>query len=671
MVLDYRVQTLNTVGKICLGSIVYGHHFCNGFHVRVNVHCCDFVHVQSLYAQFETQFLIQFAVFLDLTVVQPLYLFQFKTFFEHVLFQIVFGFRQHLHFRGQVAHFVTEFLDSLGNVVAACVLLGAFGSLGNLLFVYLDCAVGFDNRALYVFQFGLDTFNLACDGFVLFVTAGKAAAHVGEFVLQAVVCHYNAVDTCASVVQLRLRVAQILKTRLQRSQLCTQRLGVTLQFHKFRIAAYRFPLQIQQIFGTVVACGGFEVVVHRFVAVLLHYLIVCVVDVVAFAPECNHFGIVDVDMAFDFLDCAFQFVTALEKQLAVEGARFDFRFERHHFGVIEVGGYGKHARSVVGVHLLTVEVHFALEFLLLAKQQLVQLRFQLTARGFQLQQTVLVVLHRALQVAHFFVKRSVDCFQFVALAVQHFYYAVLGFKRRHGNVQFFHRAETLDKGKLSCFPLGNLSFLDGDFALQLVNLCRHFVDFDVYAHRFQQFADGLAGHAETVQPFLYLGKRFFDCVQFVGAHCLFAFKALLRFVKFEQHFAVGLVLFVQRGDVTQFVVYCFETRAFVGGLRCLQFALVKLLFDSSKFVFRPFKVGGHLVTLLFVLVAFRHNGVELANARHKRIDVVAQLYALAQLLDFVLMGEQQVVALLRCVQLTGNSAADKFHRLSRARLAEV
>ena len=158
------------------------------------------------------------------------------------------------------------------------------------------------------------------------------------------------------------------------------------------------------------------------------------------------------------------------------------------------------------------------------------MRLQLRFGGIQLQQAVLVVLQSTLQIAHFFGKRSIDRFQLGALGVQHLQYCILGFNGGNLRVEVGNATETLYLRHKFAFALGNLAFLDGDFALQLFHLRRHFVDFYIHTHRFQQFAHRLDGHAESVQTFFDFRNGLFHCVKFVLAHHLFAFKTLLRFV---------------------------------------------------------------------------------------------------------------------------------------------
>ena len=71
-------------------------------------------------------------------------------------------------------------------------------------------------------------------------------------------------------------------------------------------------------------------------------------------------------MALDFLDGALQLVGSFVQQVAVHTEGLDFLIQLLDFRIVETCRYGKHTACIIGVHLLAVEVNFALELLLLA-----------------------------------------------------------------------------------------------------------------------------------------------------------------------------------------------------------------------------------------------------------------------------------------------------------------
>ena len=320
---------------------------------------------------------------------------------------------------------------------------------------------------------------------------------------------------------MRLSFLQVGKTRFECCKFFLEGLSVALEFGKFRFVANGILLNIQKVLCAIVGVERFDVVECHFGSVLCDNFVVAVDDVVLFLEQGCHFGSVNFDVTLDFLDGTLQLVGSFVKQIAVEIQTVDFLVKLLDFRIVETYRYCKHAACIVGVNLLTVEVNFALELLLLAEHDFFALRLQVRLGLLKLHDAILVVLDGALEVAEFFLQGLVDGFQFAILCFQNLQNCIFGLDWSNGNVNFRNGTETLYLCNKCTFALGNLTFLYGDFALEFFDLCGYFVNFYVNANGFQQFANGFCRQIEGVEALLNFGNVAFDGVQFVCTNSFF------------------------------------------------------------------------------------------------------------------------------------------------------
>ena len=272
----------------------------------------------------------------------------------------------------------------------------------------------------------------------------------------------------------------------------------------------------------------------------------------------------------------------------------------------------------------------------------------------KLQNAILVVLQGAFQIAQFFLKRLVDCFQLAKLGIQNLQNGIFCLDWGYGNVDFRNGTEAFNLGNKGTFALGNLAFLYGDFPLEFFNLGGNFVNFDVDTHRFQQLANGFCRQVESIQTLFDFRNVCLDCAKFVCANGLFARQTLQFFVQTEQLLVQSFVLFVQGCNVLQLGVDGFDTGASVLDDDKLVLLFVQLGNYVCQFRFQTFDVQSELVTALFVILALVGDNVQSADFWQKCQCLVAQLKLLAHKIDFLLAGNKFVVLLLSNFQFVCN-----------------